>query len=275
MPLSLNVSEPEPTADLTEHGDNFTCYSLRISNQSDKENEYILFFQKWLKEKLIVNIVKSSAGIHNDTKVPHFHYHAIVNEPDGFMVHPSKSGTQGFRNYFKLKEHKDNIFMPLGNDLKVSRKVNQCMEKCLKYPLKCGIPIPIGCSDIHVPTLVKLAQKQFETAPTRVFKKKKSDLKTKCLEYLDSRIEDIKEKIERDEVPEYCNDIQIGYKTVITNRLEAYQEAITLARHFYIKEDPESSPNTAGCLAMKWLNGRGILSDRDYIRMYSPISRLM
>lgn len=275
MPIQLNIHESQPTTSLTENAAIYTVYSLRISNQSEQENQYIILFEKWLKEKLSCYIVKATAGIHNDSKTPHFHYHVIVNEPEGLKISASISGTQGFRNFSKLKQHKDDIVLPKGNDLKVCRKTDQDINCALKYPLKCGLPLPVGCYNVDLSTLTKEAQETFKNAPTRVYKKKKSDLKTKCLEYLDSQIDFIKSQIETREVPDYIMDTQCGYKTVVCSRLEAYSEAIKLARQFYIKEDPEASPNTAGCVAMKWLNGRGIISDRDYIRMYSPISRLM
>lgn len=275
MPIQLNIHELQPTASLTEDAAIYTCYSLRISNQSEEENQYIILFEKWLKEKLCCTIVKASAGVHNDAKTPHFHYHVIVNEPEGLKISASTSGTQAFRNFSLLKANKDTITLPKGNDLKVARKTEQLILPALKYPLKCGLPLPIGCFNIDVVALTKEAEQTFKDAPTRVYKKKKSDLRSKCLEYLDSETENIKSLIETEEVPEYINDIQCGYKTRICNRLPAYSHAIKLARKFYIDEDPEASPNTAGCVAMKWLNGRGIICDRDYIKMYSPIARLM
>jgi hypothetical protein len=136
-------------------------------------------FEKWLKEKLSCYIVKATAGIHNDSKTPHFHYHVIVNEPEGLKISASISGTQGFRNFSKLKQHKDDIVLPKGNDLKVCRKTDQDINCALKYPLKCGLPLPVGCYNVDLPTLTKEAQETFKNAPTRVYKKKKIRFKNK------------------------------------------------------------------------------------------------
>lgn len=271
MVVSLEVNEPS----MMEDEQDLVCYSLRISNRTDQENEYILFFKKWFKEKLGLTIKYSSAGIHNDTKVPHFHYHILCNEPAGFNTHVSHSGTQGFRNFRKLKSNTEEIELPKGNLMKVSRKPKQDLKRPLLYPLKCGIPLPIGCYNLDVKKFMVEAQQLLEESVTRNHKQKVKELKDKCLEYLDSQRDYIESRIETREVPDYVMDTQVGYKTIIHTRIEAYSLAIELSREFYIKEDPDCSPNTAGCVAMRWLNSRGILSNRDYIRMYSPISRLM
>lgn len=247
----------------------FTCYSFRITDDPIFTDQFIDNIKKYLK-KYSIDILYSTAGIHKSAGRPHFHYHLIVNEPEGFK-RPINNCNQHFRNFLKLKENKDMRIPPTkGQCLKYEIRDNQDREKVLMYPLKEGLPIHSGCfmQSLDLQELINKATSLYAASSENPKKKRATELaelSKKCMKHLD----EYKEMIASCAAArQYVQGVQVNNPNI-----QVYEKAVLMARQFY-KDEGYYTPNTPSTTAMKWLNKTGLLCDRDFITLYSPLNRL-
>lgn len=247
----------------------FTCYSFRITDDPKFTDQFIINIKKYLK-KYSIDILYSTAGIHKAVDRPHFHYHLIVNEPEGFK-RPINNANQHFRNFLKLKENTEMRIPPTkGQCLKFEIRDNQDHKKCLMYPLKEGLPIFSGCvmQSLDLESLINNATALYQASSENPKKKRATelaDLSKKCMKHLDEYQDYIASCKEEDK---YCQNVRVNNPYI-----KVYEEAILMSRKFY-KDEGYYTPNTPSTTAMKWLNKTGLLRSQDFIQLYSPLSRL-
>jgi hypothetical protein len=247
----------------------YTVYSFRITDDQTYTEQFINNIKKYLK-RYQIDILYSTAGIHKLGGRPHFHYHLVCNEPEGYKRPKNDKLNQHFRNFLKLKENSEMRIPPSkGQCLKYEIRDDQDLRKSLMYPLKEELPIQVGCflQSIDLEELVNNASLLF-SASSEVKKKKRAtelaELSKKCMKHLDEYYDYIKSCAQLDEY---------NANKIINPYFKVYEEAILMARKFYIEEG-YFTPNTPSTCAMKWLNKVGLLTNRDFITLYSPLGRL-
>jgi len=156
----------------------------------------------------------SSAGIHIDSKVPHFHYHLLVT---------ARTAVKHYRTgeIYSLNKYLKSLGEPVLNghsikldNLKTEQLENEepdhmeALNRFLRYPLKEDTPITAYCYNIDVKTLTITAVAQYQ----HIKEQKKKDEIKKVEDAL--RWNKICQHLDQQEIPK--NDVYTTYRSYLS-----------------------------------------------------------